>query len=310
MRPAAARTRSAVSVRLSHPPVPLGQIIAVRGSEVRGEVYLLSYARTASGPQLSVFARTCRSSGPWEPSGPRLFDGFTATDDHGTSYQVSIRDVGSPLSGWTLMLRPDPPHDPRWLDLITSRGEPAARIDLSPPAGETWPPGATDVTVSRPAFSPGEHLLNTIAARLLAAAPAFPHDTWLYGTAPRPSALTGIADGLGDVITALRQCGALSTLSPVPGQLAALCALLNVGGHGIPTPPARDLPEPWLNVLAQYQQRQTGVAPVRDGCAAAAVVLPELDGIRLAILGLHNCEGSTVVHMHASGPAFHSPGAE
>ena len=31
-------------------------------------------------------------------------------------------------------------------------------------------------------------------------------------------------------------------------------------------------------------------------------MLPELDGIRLAILGLHNCQDSTVVHMHASGP--------
>jgi len=30
--------------------------------------------------------------------------------------------------------------------------------------------------------------------------------------------------------------------------------------------------------------------------------LPELDGITLAILGLHNCQGRTVVHMHASGP--------
>jgi hypothetical protein len=31
-------------------------------------------------------------------------------------------------------------------------------------------------------------------------------------------------------------------------------------------------------------------------------MLPEVDGIRLAILGLHNCQDSTVVHMHASGP--------
>jgi len=30
--------------------------------------------------------------------------------------------------------------------------------------------------------------------------------------------------------------------------------------------------------------------------------LPGLDGITLAILGLHNCLGRTVVHMHASDP--------
>jgi hypothetical protein len=44
---------------------------------------------------------------------------------------------------------------------------------------------------------------------------------------------------------------------------------------------------------------------VRDGCAAAAAVLPELDGIQLTILGLHNCQDSTIMHMHASGPACH-----
>ena len=45
---------------------------------------------------------------------------------------------------------------------------------------------------------------------------------------------------------------------------------------------------------------------MRDGCAAAAVVLPELDGIRLSILGPHNCEDSTILHVHASGPACHT----
>jgi hypothetical protein len=45
---------------------------------------------------------------------------------------------------------------------------------------------------------------------------------------------------------------------------------------------------------------------VRDGCAAVAVVLPELDGIQLTILGLHNCEDSSILHMHASGPACHT----
>lgn len=115
-------------------------------------------------------------------------------------------------------------------------------------------------------------------------------------------ALTRLADGLGDIITALQTCGALSPLSPVPGQLAALCADLNVNGHGIAAPSVRDLPEPWLSLLACYRRRKTGATLARDGCAAAAVVLPEVDRIRLAILGLHNCQDSTVVHMHASGP--------
>jgi hypothetical protein len=118
--------------------------------------------------------------------------------------------------------------------------------------------------------------------------------------------ITSIAATLTWPVALRQECGALPPLSSVPGQLATLCARLNVSGHGITTLPARGLPEPWLSVLTQYQQRETGAAPVRDGCAAAAVVLPELDGIRLSILGLHNCEDSTILHVHASGPACHT----
>ena len=303
---AAARSGTGTAARRTYAPVPLGQIVRVRGADVQGEVYLLSYTRVASGPQFSVFARTRQPSGPWEPSGPRLFDPFTATDEQGTSYQVTIRDIGSPVLGWTLMLHPDPPHDPQWLDLTTTGGGPAAHIGLPAAAGETRPPAAAGVTVSQTAPSPGEHLLSTIAARLLAAVPPLPHDPWLYGTAPRPRPLPDITDGLGDVITALQECDALPRHSPVPGQLATLCARLNVAGHGITTPPARDLPEPWLSVLTQYRQGETGRAPARDGCAAATAVLPELDGIQLTILGLHNGQDSSVLHMHASGPACHT----
>jgi len=204
------------------------------------------------------------------------------------------------------MLLPDPPHGPQWLDLAATAGGEPARITLPAAAGQTPPPAATRVTVGQMPSSPGEHLLSTIAARLLAAVPPLPHDPWLYGTAPPPRPLTGITDGLGDVIAALQECGALPPHSPLPGQLATLCARLNVTGHGITTPPRSDLPEPWLSVLTQYQHRETGAAPERDGCAAAAAVLPELDGIQLTILGLHNCQDSTIMHMHASGPACHT----
>ena len=59
--------------------VRLGQVIPVRDQDTDGEVYLLSYAHTAAGPQLSVLAparltgrhrrarprsRTARSSRP------------------------------------------------------------------------------------------------------------------------------------------------------------------------------------------------------------------------------------------------------
>ena len=81
---------------------------------------------------------------------------------------------------------------------------------------------------------------------------------------------------------------------------------VSVSGHGITAPPARDLPEPWLSMLAHPHRRNTRAGPAGDGCAAAAVAFPELDGIRLAILGLHTCLGDTVLHMHASGPMCHA----
>ncbi len=181
-RSASARRRPAwMPAALTHPPgragpqaapgrvVPLGQRLAVRGADVAVELYLLSYARTACGPQFSVFARIRDQSGRWEPAQPHLFAPFTVTDDRGTTYQVGIRDISSGPMGWTLMLRPDPPHEPRWLDLTTTPGGPAVRIDLDRPAPGTRPPGAADVTVRKAALSPGEHLLHTIAARLLAA---------------------------------------------------------------------------------------------------------------------------------------------
>jgi Sigma-70, region 4 len=178
--------------------VRLGQVIAFHGADVAGELYVLSYARVASGPQLSVFARTRDQSGLWEPSGPRLFDPFTATDDRGTSYQVGIRDIGSGPMGWTLMLRPDPPRDPRWLDLIPIPGSPAVRIDLDRPASATGP-GAADMTVRKTALSLAEYLLHTIAARLLAAASCAPLDTPLLSGSVRhkPQTAAGCAWGAG-----------------------------------------------------------------------------------------------------------------
>ena len=272
--------------------IRLGRVIPVRGADVSGEVYLLSYAQTASGPQFSLLART-RSRPGSAPARRRpeiaLLEQFTATDDRGTRYRMRVRDLGGGPDGWTLMLDPRPPHDPRWLDLTTAPGEPAARIDL------TLPSDAAPVTASQATAGPGEHLLHAVAARLLAEAAAAPPGS-------RPGSPPAGAHGLGDVIAALQAAGVLSPLNPVPGQLAALCARLDLAGHGITEPPARDLPEPWLSMLAYYQRRKTRAAPARDGCAAVAAVLAELDGVTLAILGLHNCAGSTVLHMHASGP--------
>jgi hypothetical protein len=275
--------------------VPLGQVIPFPAEPASGEVYLLSYAQTEAGPQLSVFMRSTRQVGPSGPEA-RSLEQFTATDDQGTGYQMRVRDLGGGTDGWTLMLQPSPPRDPRWLNLITAPGQPAVRVDLDPSAR---PQDAT-VTAGPVTASPGDHLLHAVAARLLAK--ASPDGFPLRESAPRSGPLAPGAEGFGDVIAALQAAGALSPLSPVPGQFAALCGRLHLTGHGITAPPARDLPEPWLSMLAHDHPGQAGAVPAAGGGAAAAVALPELDGITLAILGLHNCQGRTVMHMHASGP--------
>jgi len=297
--------------------VRLGQVIPVRDQDTDGEVYLLSYAHTAAGPQLSVLAPArLRPAPPGQPEphrpaippengpGRPLIDGwipasrleqFTATDDQAARYQMTVLPMAGGPDGWTLLLHPRPAHEPRWLDLTTSPGQAAVRLDLTPPA-----PAQQDatVTVTTAPASPGEHLLQAIAAKLLTTLLAASSGPDPAG--PQPGPLGTAADGLGQVITALQAAGALSPFSPVPGQLAALCAVLPASGHGITAPPARDLPGPWLSVLADHHRRKPATA--RDGCAAVAVTLPELDGISLAILGLHNCQGRTIMHLHASGP--------
>ena len=297
--------------------VRLGQVIPVRDQDTDGEVYLLSYAHTAAGPQLSVLAPArLRPAPPGQPEphrpaippengpGRPLIDGwipasrlekFTATDDQGTRYQMKVLPMAGGPDGWTLLLHPRPAHDPRWLDLTTSPGQPGVRLDLTPPS-----PAQQDatVTVTTAPASPGEHLLQAIAAKLLTTLLAA--STGPDPAGPQPGPLGTAADGLGQVITALQAAGALSPFSPVPGQLAALYAVLPASSHGITAPPARDLPAPWLSVLADHHRRKPATA--RDGCAAVAVTLPELDGISLAILGLHNCQGRTIMHLHASGP--------
>jgi hypothetical protein len=149
------------------------------------------------------------------------------------------------------------------------------RIGLTPGNG---PPDGAGVTVREAGTSPGEHLLHQMATRLLLLALAFPHQIRLHPAVPAPEPFSCVADGLGDAIAALQACGALSPLSLVPGQLAALCASLDVSGHGITARPARQLPGPWLSMLAHYRRRKPEQALGRDGCAAAAVALPELDG--------------------------------
>ena len=258
--------------RASWRVVPAGQVIPIRDGDVRRELLLVAYLHCADG------ARFTMAGWPFRP--------LTAVDDHGASYQLGFRGGHAAAE---LVLRPDPPRQIRWLDLITAPGEPATRIDLDPQIP------APDVTVIRNAHSPGELLLDVIAARILCSGAAVPRDDLEHPAAGAADLRAFIGDGPGDIVAALHASGALPPASPVPGQLAALCTRIGIPGHGINAPPA-GLPERWHSMLTRPRRLpRAGPAP---GIAAAAVAeLPELDGARITILGLHH---STIVGLHNS----------
>jgi hypothetical protein len=148
--------------------------------------------------------------------------------------------------------------------------------------------------------SPGEQLLILIAELLFSL--ALQVQRAMTSSAPSSVPIAAITTRLGDVIGALEAADVLSPLSPVPGWLATVCASLGMSGHGITAPPAVDLPEPWLSLLAYYGRRKPEAAQVRGGCAGVAVALPELDGIGLALLGLYNSDGNTWIPALVRGP--------
>jgi hypothetical protein len=257
--------------------VPVGLMILFHDETVSGELDLMSYAHTAGGARFTAGWRTRDPLGSRRHGLPPV-EAFTVSDDRGNQYDLLFDTKGRADSICDLGLRPDPPSDIAWLE-VTAPGEQAVRVDLDRrviPA-----PEVTDIDLSA-----GEHLLNRIAERVLLAAAEFPAH-------PAAGTRGGLAVSLGAAIAALEAAEVLPGGSPVPGRLAALCASLGLSGHGITAAPAPDLPEPWLSLLSHYHRRKPGPAPAGDGFAAVAAALPELDGLRLVLLGLHNYDGGT-----------------
>jgi hypothetical protein len=273
--------------------VPIGQLLPVHAADASGEICLLSFVQQVSRGLLTMIARPYRP-GERGPDEAYSFTDFAAVDDQGNRYETGLHGSGVCGPGeWVLRLHPDPPPGLRWLDFSTGAGGPAARVDLRDP---DQPADMAEVTVSAGGPGPGEHLLNSIAMRLLAATSAYPRHMPLY----MAGLTVGLAvDGLGDIVTALQACGAVAPSSPVPAQLAALCQRLEISGHGITTPPADSLPDPWSSVLLQFMRGPRARGPARPAVVAGA--LPEVEGIGLTVLGLHDSGDRTVVFMHASG---------
>ena len=181
----------------SWPVVPVGQVIKIWDGDVRREVLVVAYVQSAGGARFIV------AESPISPVT------FTAADDRGVSYQVSWRGE---MASRELLLRPDPPRQVRWLDLTTAAGEPATHIDLGPQN----PAPAPQVTATRNAHSPGELLLDVIAARILTAVALFAYDN--PGTPAASDGLRAfVGDGPGHIVAALHAVGLLPPDSPVPG---------------------------------------------------------------------------------------------
>jgi len=280
--------------------VPVGLTIPFHDEGISGDLYLMSFAHTGSGARfMAVWGiRTPLAQLRMGLQGPDLipFELFTVVDDRGVRYELDFTPSGGLEWTGVISLRPTPPAGIRWLDVTPPLG-PAVRIELD----QGGPTASGGPQVSDVKLSPGEHLLIMLAEQLLTMAPEFPRDLRRGVAATSPGLLQAMTAALGDIIAGLEAADVLSPLSPVPARLAALCASLGVGGHGIAVPPADDLPEPWLSLLAHYQRRKPETAPVTEGYAAATAALPELDGIRLALLGVHNTEGISSLHVLARG---------
>ena len=271
--------------RASWRAVPAGKVIHFRDDNGPHELLVVAYLQSAGG------ARFIMAGWPFRP--------LTAANDRGASYQIGYRGRPGVAEFW---LSPDPPAQIRWLDLITAPGEPATRIDLDPQIP------APHVTVTRKATSAGELMLDGIAARILSSGVAFPQDNPGQPPAATAGLRAFVSDGPGHIVAALHAAGTLPPASPVPGQLAGLCDRLGIPGHGITAPPAADLPEPWHSLLTRPRRLPQG-APAPGIVAATVAGLPELDGARITILGLHqatilgryNSVTQTIVHMLVSG---------
>ncbi len=276
--------------------VPIGRIVSMAD----GIVVVAAMAVTTRTAKIIV-ALSAHSPLPRlvRPAQLRL-RGFRGADNTGGSYQLSFDGHENPM--WMfgyLDVSPRPPPDARWLDLLPGPDEPAVRLDLTAPAT------AAHVSVEPARTSPGELLLDVMAAAMLAT-------EGTHGESPLPPDIVHQwTIGLGEIVAALEAAGALPADTPVPGRLATLCGQLDAHQHGISARPRADLPDRWASVLAQYRQRGTrrrepgGVASLSS---RLAVVLPELDGARYTLAGLHSEGGRTLLTIHASGIKIDSAG--
>jgi hypothetical protein len=243
---------------------------------------------------------------PAQPGSPGQavpsFADLTATDDAGTGYMLSFIDSQWAGGTWTgtLMLRPAPPDNARILTIASPNG-----LILRAPLATAAQSGPARCEVTDATDSPGERLLTRRAESLIAAfardgRPGRP-DSGLAGATAAIAKATGALTE-AEVKETLEAAGALSPLSPVPGQLAALGEW--VARAGAPGSAHGRLPARWATVLAHYARRHppsAGTLAPRGEMGAIGADLPPVDGVWLVIAGVRTSSQGTLVHLAARG---------
>ncbi len=264
------------------------------------------------------------------------FADLSASDDTGASYRVNFTDGGWAGSTWTgtILFRPPPAPGARLLTVNGPNG-PVLRARLDPVAAAGQPVASAQPLADTPGErllirraeallgalaspdSPGHHRYpDAPTARRVAVAQlkwstnlgfpgTTPPSTVTPATGPVPAAVFSSGPGerkadLAEVIEILEGARILSPLSPVPGRLAALSAALDPAGRaerggGLAARRAESLPARWRAVLAYYGRR--GHRPVASGTGSIGATLPEVDGARFAVAGVHSGRAGTTLHI-------------
>lgn len=209
---------------------------------------------------------------------------LAAADGAGTTYRTTYASGSWAGSTWTgtILLRPAPPAGAGWIKIFIPNG---FSLLIPVPDPPSVVPGAPEPVCE----SPGERLLIRHAEVLLASLPGGDAGLLAAGEA-----------GFPELAGTLEAAGTLSALSGVPRQVAALHALLGLpGGTAGSDGALREVPGRWLNVVTHYGRRRH--LPPASGTAAIGARLPEVDGTRFAVAGLHTGPGGTHLHVVARG---------
>ena len=261
---------------------PVGVTTAAPPDSGLADISLFTLVVAPDRAALIVAGQMSGPPGRWgyqHPSSP--FSGPdppSAIDDRGTRYELHDESGWSNSEGeWggVLSVSPVPPAGTQWLELTVSPGSPSIRVDLTGPGAGREAASGPPPTGFPAAGGPAGQLIDAAAEELL------------------HLAVTSGDDGLAghdlsdvtDIVTALDAVGALAPARDAASRFVALAGRLGVtvpAALSAAAPPG-ELPAAWADVLENRHRRD---GPHR--AAAAAAVLPELDGARFVVAGLRS----------------------